>query len=129
MVAEDRDALICDFAEYYHIYDFESMRPSRAAIYAWGLPEDSRIKRALNKQPVTTDILLKAAMVDRLSILVWSKTEDAQKGKNQPPSIVDKLMQTEKKEVKSEITSFASINDYEAARQDMLKRLQRKRDG
>ena len=128
MVAEDKDALICDFAEYYHIYDFESMKPSRAAIYAWGLPDDSRIKRAMNNQPVTTDLLLKAAMVDRLSLLVWSKTQDAEKGKNQPQSIVAQLLKDDK-ETKQELTSYATISDYEKARQEMIQRIKDKQNG
>ena len=128
MVAEAKDALICDFAEYYHIYDFESMKPSRAAIYAWGLPDDSRIKRAMNNQPVTTDLLLKAAMVDRLSLLVWSKTQDAEKGKNQPQSIVAQLLKDDK-ETKQELTSYATISDYEKARQEMIQRIKDKQNG
>ena len=32
----------------------------------------------------TLDTLLSAGILDRLSILIWQKTEDAQTGKNRP---------------------------------------------
>lgn len=35
--------------------------------------------------------MLQAGILDRLSILIWQQTEDAQTGKNRPASIVDLL--------------------------------------
>lgn len=40
----DKDALLCDLAETYNIYDFDMFKPSKIAVFAMGLREDSRIK-------------------------------------------------------------------------------------
>ena len=47
MVAADEDALRCDFAQTYHILDYRRLPLRTAAVFAWGLGEDSRVKRAL----------------------------------------------------------------------------------
>lgn len=44
MMAKDRDALLCDLAETYHIYDFASVPVRTLAILAAGLREGSRIR-------------------------------------------------------------------------------------
>ena len=41
MIATDEDALICDFAETYHIYDYRSLDVEYAATLAYGLRDDS----------------------------------------------------------------------------------------
>ena len=44
MMALDEDALICDFAETYHIYNIYGMPVQYIATLAIGLRDDSRIK-------------------------------------------------------------------------------------
>lgn len=44
MMALDRDALECDMAETYRIYDLRALPPERVAMLACGLRADSRIK-------------------------------------------------------------------------------------
>jgi len=44
MIKLDENALICDFAETYHIYDYRQLPPTRVAVFACGLRDDSRIK-------------------------------------------------------------------------------------
>ena len=44
MLRVDENALICDLAEVYNIYDYRSLPPTRAAAFAVGLRNDSRIK-------------------------------------------------------------------------------------
>jgi hypothetical protein len=89
MLKIDEDAVICDLAETYHIYNYKELPPLTVALFCNGLREDSRIKLKMSGQRASIDILLLASVVDRLSILVWSKTKDGQKGRNQPKSIVD----------------------------------------
>ena len=134
MLQEDEDSLICDLAEYYHIYDDEKLPPSKVAVFAWGLPNESRIKRKLSNEPAALDTMLLAAMVDRLSFLVWAKTEDATKGKNRPASVLDALSkanndtgtETEKKEG---LTAYNSIDDWNKARQELLKNVKDRQNG
>lgn len=124
MLAEDEDALICDLAQYYNIYDYTKLPPSKVAVFAWGLPEESRIKKIISGMPVDNTTILLASAVDRLSVLVWQNTEDGVKGKNAPPSILDNYLKKEEKP-KSEITAFDSFSDYEAARAKLIKEMQK----
>lgn len=115
MIREDEHALMCDFAEYYHIYDYQELRPIQAAIFAVGLPTDSRIKRKLTGQKHTTETLLLACIADSLRTLTWFKTEDGQRNINRPPSILRSLT-----EEKDELAEFRTIEEYEAARAQIM---------
>ncbi len=118
MIAADEDAVICDFAETYHIYDFRSLPLCYAAILAGGFREDSRIMQKLSDQRVSTDTLLKAAAVDALNLLVWMKTKDGQKNRNRPESIVEKLTAAE---LPSELRAFDTAEEFEKARKEILR--------
>lgn len=115
MIRTDKNALMCDFAEYYNIYDYTQLRPMQAAIFANGLPIDSRIKRKLTGQKHTTETLLLSCIADSLRLLVWFNTKDGQKNINRPASILQEL--TEEKE---ELAEFGTIEAYEAARKAIM---------
>lgn len=119
MIKLDEDALICDLAETYQIYNYRQMPPSLVAVFAIGLREDSRIKMKASGLKVTPDITLKSAMVDRLGLLVWMQTADAQKGRNRPKSILESLIN---EKPQSEISAFASGKEFEEERQKLIKR-------
>lgn len=68
----------------------------------------------------TIDTLLSAGILDRLSILIWQKTEDAQTGKNRPASVVD-LLTGNAQEPEIENISFASGKEFEETRNKILK--------
>ena len=91
MVATNESALICDMAETYNIYDYKALPCRLVATLAVGLRDNSRIKMELSGQSVSLQTMLLAAIADRLSLLVWSKTSDAEKGINKPKMIVDCL--------------------------------------
>lgn len=84
---------------------------------AIGLRDDSRIKmkKAGIKQSIET--LLLAAAVDRLSLLVWSKSKDAQNGFNRPVSIFAKLIGAEKE---NNVRAYSSAEEFEKARQQII---------
>lgn len=86
------------------------------ATLAAGLRDDSRSAMSLSGMRVTPRDLLMAAAVDRLSLLVWSKTKDAEKGRKRPKSIVEALTKEEKKEV----ISFATAEEFEEARRKII---------
>ena len=117
MIAADEDALICDFAETYHIYDFRSLPPIYAATLAIGLRETARIKIKLTGQRVSTDTMLQAASVDALNLLVWAKTKDGQAGRNRPNSIFLKLIG---EEPQKELMTFDTVADFEETRKRIL---------
>ena len=117
MIAIDEYALICDFAETYHVYDYRELGMSKAAILASGLSDSSRIKRKLAGVQYSIDTLLLAVIADRLSVLVWAKTRDGQKNRNYPESIFESL--TEKKTAR-DYRVFDSIEAFDAARKKVM---------
>nr|DAY23742.1 MAG TPA: protein of unknown function (DUF5361) [Caudoviricetes sp.] len=119
MLKTDEEALICDLAETYRIYDYRQLPAYQAAVFSVGLREDSRIKQAMSGNQASFDTLLSAAMLDRLTTLVWFKTSDGQKGRNRPESIAAKLTGSTK-EGEREIMVFDSGEDFEKMRRKLL---------
>lgn len=111
MILTDEDALICDFAEYYHIYDFRALPVKYAATLACGLGENSRIKKVLSGTICNTETLLLAAVVDRLSLIWWSKTQDGQKNINHP-AMISELLQGNSEVNNGNTKLFNSGNEF-----------------
>lgn len=89
-----------------------------AALFA-GLKADSRIKMRLSGTKVPLDLVLSAAAVDRLSLLVWAQTKDAETGRNRPPSLVEELLDGGGHQ-RGDIAAFASGEDFKAARSKII---------
>lgn len=111
MVATDEDALICDLWETYQITNWRALPLQTVAVLAFGLSEDSRIKRGARR--CTLEELLLGMILDRLNILSYSMTKDAKHGRNKPEPIVPILM-GEKKRNENKGRCFASAEDFEA---------------
>lgn len=118
MIARNESALECDFAETYHIYDYRELPVKRVALFAAGLPDDSRIKRELTGQKHPVETILLSHIADSLQMLVWFKTKDAQHNRNRPKSILQEIMKDPESE---KYMSFDSIEAYEAARKRFMK--------
>lgn len=117
MIATDEDSLICDLAQYYHVFDYSSMTVEFVATLAAGLPEDSRIMRKLYNQNISKSELMLAAIYDDLNFYLYSMASNAKHGINRPASIVEKWLNiTEQKEN----MAFDSVNSYEKAKQRIL---------
>lgn len=115
MIGLDEEALICDFAEVYHVFDWRALPLRTAATLANGLGQDSRIARKLSGLPVKMDTLLLATVADALHILVWQNTRDGKKGKNRPMLIAEKLTETPKEE-----SGFDSVADFRKWRDELI---------
>jgi len=113
MIDLDEDALICDLAETYHIYDYRSLPVKLAATLAAGLRDDSRIKMAAAGLPVPQEMLLLATIADRIEAFRYGFSSDASKGVNRPEPLVSVLM-GEDTAVKG-TTGFDSVEEFEAA--------------
>lgn len=111
--------IICDLAETYHIYDFMSYKPSYIYVLVSGLRNDSRLKMAMEEQNIDTQTILSALAVDYLALLAWFKTKEAQKNRNRPESIYEKLMNPVKKKPTK---GFNSAEDFEKARMQIIKK-------
>lgn len=118
MLNLDEDALLCDFAQYYHIYDLMQFGVRKCAILAYGLPDESRIKRLMSDSRITVTEMLLASIKDDVAWLVWANSADAKSNANRPKSVVKALM---KREEDTDTQIFASAEDFELARARMLK--------
>ena len=114
----DEEALICDLAETYQIYEYKQLPLSKVAVFSCGLRDDSRIKMKINEQNITLDNFLLADLRDKLSLILWSKTKDAEKDINRPPSILKMLLGKDSKEKKELV--FNSGEEFEKERQRLL---------
>lgn len=121
MIALDEDAFICDLAETYQIYDYKQLPLNQVAVFAYGLRDDSRIKQMMSGQIVPLETTLLASIVDRLSLSLWLKTKDGQKGVNRPASIAELLTKNNKEEGdERDYLVFESGEDFENYRKALL---------
>lgn len=118
MIKTDEDALICDLAETYHIYNYREWPPTQVAIFANGLKANSRIKLKMAGLKVTIDTMLLAAIADDIKLLLWLQTKDGRKGRNMPKSIFSVLSDSEASE---QVNVYASGKEFELAKQRILK--------
>lgn len=112
MICTDEDAVICDFAETYHVLDWRALPVRLAATLAAGLPETSRIRLKMAGAKASMPMLLQAAMVDRLSLLVWMQTKDGQKNRHRPKSVAEILTGSVQS---NSVQAFDSEEDFWAA--------------
>lgn len=120
MLVCDEDALVCDMAEYYNIYEMRELPARKLAVLAFGLPPESRSKMALSDESVSPQIILLSLIADHLGTLVWMQTEDGAKGENRPKSIVEALCcPRAEEETKPNIMTYSSGAEFEAAWKQM----------
>ena len=110
--------MICDFAQYYHVLDWRQLPVGTTAILACGLPAESRLLRAINKQKINIDTLLEAAIADQTAILVWQQTKNGHKNRQRPKSYLKMLLGEHKEE--SAGKTFKSGEEFEAARRRII---------
>lgn len=120
MLETDEDALVCDFAETYHIYDLQGLPTEYAAVLAYGLKDDSRIKMVLSGKRVSTDTFLLGVIADRINWLSWTKTKDGSRGRNRPQSILDQLLNGQKQK---EVVGYRSGKEFEAAHARLIRKI------
>ena len=115
MISLNEEALICDLAETYHIYEYKRLPMRLVASFANGLRDGSRIRMIMSGSNVSTETLLLASIFDKLNILIWQNTRDGRKGANKPVSLAAKFIEVEAKE-----NSFTSGEDFEKRRNELL---------
>ena len=118
MVGLDEDALVCDFAEVYHLFCWRELPVRTAATLAMGLRPDSRIMQKLNGTPAPLNTILLAMIADCFRVLLWHGTKDGQKGKNPPESILQTILGSGKS--KEKLKGFDSAEDFKKWREDMI---------
>lgn len=114
MISLDEDALICDLAETYKIYDYRSLPVQLVATLAAGLRDNSRIKLRAAGISVSQDTLLLACIADRVEAFRFGFTKAAESGET-PPSLVNLLLGEKKSNTNKGVMSFNSVDEFEKA--------------
>ena len=91
MISLDEDALICDLAETYQIYDYRSLPVRLVATLSAGLRDTSRIKMKASNASISLEETLLAMLVDRVEMLRYGFSENARKRKDVPKSVLEML--------------------------------------
>lgn len=113
MIASEEDALICDFAQYYHVLNWRALPVKLAATLAAGLPPDSRSMMLLHGTTITLENQLRAIIADALNQLNW---RIAGGGRSTfPPSILTRLLGEDKEDGSGGVRTFDSSEEFEAA--------------
>ena len=109
MLNLDKDALLCDLAETYHIYDYKSLPCRMVATFSCGLRENSRIKMKIaGIEPIPEQMLI----ADGTRTTAWLQSEDGATGKNRPKSLLGMIL-GDGKEKSKEIQTFDSGEDFD----------------
>ena len=118
MLKLDEDAVICDLAETYGIYDYKNMPPLQVAIFCGVLPDNEILLLNIKVKKYKLDSMLLASIVDRLGILIWAKTKDGSKGRNKPKSILESINKPPKV---NEGVAFETSEEFEIMKDKILK--------
>lgn len=118
MISTDEDALICDLAETYQIYNYRQLPVEMVAVFSYGLKDDSRIKMIMNQQETSLENILLAGISDRVGLLLWMNSKDGQNNRNRPQSLLATLTGATNKSEGS--IGFNSGEEFERKRQELI---------
>ena len=110
--------MICDMAETYRVLNWRELPLKTAAALASGLPQDSRCRRKLSGQKLSSTEYIGFAILDELRLMCWMQTEDAKKGRNRPESILKQMMNPDSK---NKVIGFRNAEEFEARRNKIIK--------
>lgn len=114
MLRIDRDALICDLAETYQVFDYRVLPVPLLATLAVGLRENSRIKMSLSGGTVPRGDILLAAAVDRLSLIAWQlQCIGGAVAPEKPKSVLNALLGQKTETVKNDVQVHESPEAFE----------------
>ena len=119
MIATDENALECDLAETYHIFDYRSLPLQTVATLSVGLRDDSRIKMALSNTKYPFNTIILALILDNLNMMRWGMSFDEQKETNKPVSLAKRLLGIEE-ESSSDKMVFESGSAFDEMRNKIL---------
>ncbi len=111
MINIDKNALLCDLAETYHIYEYRSLPLHMVGIFACGLREDSRIMMKVMGVKVNTIQTLLALIADNTRLIAWLQSSDGEKGINRPKPLL--AMMSEEKYSENNIETFENGQQFD----------------
>lgn len=116
MRSVDEDALICDFAETYHILDYRALPVEQQAVLASGLRDNSRSKMKLSGLTHIPAEFAAIHAADYLGRIFYYLA--GEKGSD-PPELLINIMNGSAKTLQKP-KGFASGAEFEAARARIL---------
>ena len=124
MIATDKDALKCDLAETYGIYDYRSLPASMVATFSVGLRDNSRIKTKIREETVPTDTLLLGMIYDNISRVL------VELGTIENPKFITSILLggEEQREKESGFKSFDSVESFEQERARITEKIKNGRN-
>lgn len=125
MLSDGEDDLVCDFAQFYHVLDWRGLPLRLVATLAFGLPDESRVKRRGSKILAGTNTILLAKITDLLQTWVWWHTQDGSNGFNKPASILEAFIDNSD----SRPVSFETGAEFDAYYEEMSRRIREGGDG
>lgn len=119
MMREDKNSWICDMAETYNIYDYTRVPVKTLGILSAGLRENSRIRQKLEGIKADPDTIILAKIYDVVNTILWTKTKDAEKGRNQPKSFAQMFIDSGEPEP----AHYANGAEFEKARKELIEKI------
>lgn len=113
MLSEDRDAVICDLAETYHILDYKSVPAQTLAILCAGLRDDSRIKLHMAGFNHVPDVFTNTHISDELTLIRYFLT-----GSQKDPPLYQDIMRGKRKQ--NNTVGYSSPEEFLEARKRLL---------
>lgn len=109
MINMDEDALICDLAETYHIFDYKSIPVKLVGTFACGLRNNSRIMMQVSGAKIEPEQMLLAGIVDNTQMIAWLQSENGRKNVNRPKSVLAQLSGN----TENDTRAFSSGQEFE----------------
>lgn len=117
------DALICDFAQFYHVYDIDELDVRTAAILTAGLPKESRLVKKLTGNKPDQETILMASILDTVRNIEYAVFQAHSKKKLQKPqSVMKKLLGIDDNKKQNNLREFRSADEFEIARKNIISR-------
>ena len=114
----DEDALICDYAETYHIYDYKGLPARYAAVLACGLGAETRIRQ--KEAGIETTVpaqVLQAQTLDVLRMILWALSGD----KKHKPQLISEMLFSMPVKTQGDLNIFADGEAFLKAREKIIK--------
>lgn len=108
MLHTDRDVLLCDLAETYHIYDLGGLPLLTLAALSVGLRDDSRIKMLMLGRAYISPQLLQAEIADRLGLIIYALTS---KQGDPLPDLYSDIMMSDPARDKEKNQEYVTVRD------------------
>lgn len=119
MMADHESAIVCDLAQFYHIYNLEDFEVGYIATLVCGLPSESRVMRELSGMKFSLDTMLNAITADYISDLIYVEIKKSTKKAVQRPKSLLEIIRDGTEDTAKQQT-FNSVEEFEEARRRII---------